>query len=174
MIRAEKICESILKRFSRTGTVHILLALKPAQYRTVKQLPLASDFLATPTVIISIQQHLQHAQNASSEVEQNVPYAPTNRAFPLIIHVRLRDVLDQRDGQFDVGTEVEEVQPVQDVGCRTNRADEEKSSENTEDHHRGVGHPLVVPLVHEALHDGDYGGEGGVQGEHYVVDLHWI
>lgn len=58
---------------------------------------------------MSIQNHLQHAQRSSREIQQNVADAPAGGALPAIVHQSLRHVLDDGNGQLDVAAVVQKV-----------------------------------------------------------------
>lgn len=86
----------------------------------------------------------------------------------------LRYVLDERDRELHVRTEVQELQPVQNAGRAQNQADAQEDGERAEEALGDVWDPLVLPLVDEALEYGDPGGESRVHREHDVVHLHRV
>ena len=54
------------------------------------------------TKIVHVEGHLQNAKSSTGEVQQNVADTPPLGAFSDKVHVRLGDVLDGSDHQFDV------------------------------------------------------------------------
>ena len=68
--------------------------------------------------VVSIHEHLSHAQNPAREIQQDIADTPTERAFTTIVEEGLRDVFDERDEDLDVGTPREKVEP-SDHGCQS-------------------------------------------------------
>ena len=73
-----------------------------------------SEQRAPVIIVVSDQEHLEHAQCSSCEVEEDVPDTPTNGTFSEEVHESLWYVLDEGDPQLHVGAVEEEVQPYDD------------------------------------------------------------
>lgn len=128
-------------------------------------------------IIIGDDEHLQHAQGSTSEVEEYVPDAPAYRRFSPEVENGLRDVLHQRDDELAVGKVVEVEEPgAAPVAARSERyhaVEHCASPDDAQKYPSRQGHALVLPLVEEALEHRDERGQRGVQAEHNVVHLDW-
>lgn len=49
-----------------------------------------------------VQNQLRNREHSAGEVQDDLSNVPTHGGLPLVVHPRLRDVLDHRDDQFDV------------------------------------------------------------------------
>ena len=53
-------------------------------------------------IVVSYQEHLEHAEGAAREVQEDVPNAPPDSAFPAEVHESLGDVFDEGDAELDI------------------------------------------------------------------------
>lgn len=58
------------------------------------------------TVIVRVQNHLEHWKSSTSEVEEDVPNTPADGGFSSVVHHSLWHVFNQRDSELDVATSV--------------------------------------------------------------------
>ena len=97
-------------------------------------------------IVVRDHEHLEHAESAACEVQQDVPNAPSDGAFPSEVHESLGYVLDEGDAELDVGTVEEEVQPGDD-GCESEyEDDDDKQGNGGQDGGAGLGEGLVASL----------------------------
>lgn len=101
------------------------------------------------TVVVAVEDHLQHRQHPAGKVEQNVSDAPALRALPPVVHHSLWHVLDERDRQLDVAAGVEEVQPVPDAGNRDAQSHDDDGEEDGDDAASNIRDSLVAALEKE-------------------------
>jgi len=113
-------------------------------------------------VIVRLQKHLQDGKGAPSEVKKNIPDAPSVRAFTLVVHVGLRNVLDDGDEKFEIGQKLGESQPSHDVRRRENQAHHRVKTHGQQKSSAESGDGLLAPLVKETLDDGDESNGDGV------------
>ena len=73
-------------------------------YREESQTELGrvSEQRAPIIIVVRDQEHLEHAECSSCEVEEDVPDTPTNGTFSAEVHESLWYVLDQRDPELHV------------------------------------------------------------------------
>lgn len=103
------------------------------------------------TIIVRIEDHLQHGEHAAGEVEQNISDAPSLRALPPVIHHSLWHVLDERDRQLDVAAGVEEVQPVPDASNCDAKSHDDDNKEDCNDAAGDIRDSLVGALKESEL-----------------------
>lgn len=60
-------------------------------------------------IIVRLEEHLEEAKAAPCEVQKHTANAPALSAFVVKVHVGLWKILDQRDGELDVGEAEEEL-----------------------------------------------------------------
>lgn len=128
---------------------------------------------APVVVVVGDEDHLEDAEGASGEVEEDVANAPTNGTLASEVHVGLGDILDQRDPELHIGAVEEEVQPGDDTDAGEDEGDDDEDEDGSEDGETPPGDLLAAPLVHHALDDRDGAGEDGVDWEEDVIGFDW-
>lgn len=98
------------------------------------------------TVIVRIQNHLEHWKSSTSEVEEDVSDTPADGGFSSVVHHSLWHVFNQRDGELDVATSVEEVKPVPDPNNGDDERNHYHSEKDAYDAASDIRHSLVSAL----------------------------
>ena len=97
-------------------------------------------------IVVRYHEHLEHAESAACEVQQDVPDAPSDGALSAEVHESLGYVFDEGDAELDVGTVEEEVQP-DDDGCESEyEDDDDKQGDAGQDGEAGLGEGLIASL----------------------------
>ena len=139
-------------------------------------------------IVVSYQEHLEHAEGAAREVQEDVPNAPPDSAFPAEVHESLGDVFDEGDAELDIWAVEQEVEPQDDGREGEYENDDDEHGDGRQDSETHLGDCLVASLdiedwgdlmvspahfylVYHTLNDGDGAGPHGVEREEHVIGL---
>jgi len=123
-------------------------------------------------VVVSLEEHLQNGEGAAGKVQENVANAPSIRAFPFVVHIRLRNVFDNGDKEFDIREILDETVPVHSPCSSANQRNQGEKKHPQQEQSAHFGYTLYAPFIQEALDDGDQSDDDGVQSEEDIVPFH--
>lgn len=126
------------------------------------------------TKIPRIDHHLQDSKQSPSNIQQSIHDRKAFRTLPFVVHVRLREVLDQGRRQLNVAQHVQKVQPVvRPEPHRTGRPNDDVEVQD-DDGFGGFGDRVAAVFVHVTLQDRESGGKARVNRESHVVTDHRV
>lgn len=123
------------------------------------------------TVVVCIDQHLQHAGAATHHVEVNHVNSPAGCGFANIIEVHLGGIFQRSDDQLHIRKVIQKVEPCDNVHERENEKNGTNKPDGTLEETTGPRDTLVAVLVDETLRPCDRGCKRSVQRIHNIVQL---